>query len=267
MLLDKCIFFFYVLRAYAPRQILCVSNHAWPISNSVLFYSILFYSILFCYAMPCHAILTYPILVYFCHSANCSNFSRSLLFQILANFRNVRFNNSAGDKISLSQNGLRTARYDIVNWVVHPNKYFVAEKIGQWNPRAAPGQEFTITSDGIIWASKKVPFARCGKKRCHAGERRRVPEGQPTCCYRCAPCPEGTISNQTDAAQCDPCPQDKYPNKEKDQCIVKKIHVLSYQEALRYTLASLALFLSLITSAVLVVFHKHHETPIVKANN
>ncbi|XP_070585165.1 vomeronasal type-2 receptor 26-like [Erythrolamprus reginae] len=188
-------------------------------------------------------------------------------WQILANFRNVRFNNSAGDEIFLSPNGLRTARYDIVNWVVHPNTYFVAEKIGQWDPRAAPGQEFTITSDGIIWASKKVPFARCGKKRCHAGERRRVPEGQPTCCYQCAPCPEGTISNQTDAAQCDPCPEDKYPNKEKDQCIAKRIHFLSYQETLGYNLASLALFLSLITSAVLVVFRKHHETPIVKANN
>ncbi|XP_070582745.1 vomeronasal type-2 receptor 26-like [Erythrolamprus reginae] len=96
------------------------------------------------------------------------------------------------------------------------------------------------------------------------------PEGalcQPTCCYQCAPCPEGTISNQTDAAQCDPCPEDKYPNKEKDQCIAKRIHFLSCQETLGYNLASLALFLSLNTSAVLVVFRKHHETPIVKANN
>ncbi|XP_070584009.1 vomeronasal type-2 receptor 26-like [Erythrolamprus reginae] len=71
----------------------------------------------------------------------------------------------------------------------------------------------------------------------------------------------------SDAAQCDPCPEDKYPNKEKDQCITKKMHFLSYQETLGYTLASLALFLSLITSAVLGVFCKHHETPIVKANN
>ncbi|XP_070591679.1 vomeronasal type-2 receptor 116-like [Erythrolamprus reginae] len=187
--------------------------------------------------------------------------------QILANLRNVHFNNSAGDEISFSQIGMRIARYDIVNWVVHPNKSLVPLKVGQKDPKAAPGQDFTINTDGIIWASKKVPFARCGKKRCHAGERRQVLEGQPICCYQCAPCPEGTISNQTDAAQCDPCPEDKYPNKEKDQCIAKKIHFLSYQDTLGYTLSSLALFLSLITSAVLVVFRKHHETPIVKANN
>ncbi|XP_070619284.1 vomeronasal type-2 receptor 26-like [Erythrolamprus reginae] len=187
-------------------------------------------------------------------------------WQVLANLRNVHFNNSAGEEISFSQNGLRTPRYDIVNWVVHSNKSFVSVKVGQKYSRAAQGQDFTINSDGIIWASKK-PFARCGKKRCHAGERRRVPEGQPICCYQCALCPDGTISNKTDAAQCDPCPVDKYPNKEKDQCISKKIHFLSYQDILGYTLASLTLFLSLITSAVLVVFCKYHDTPIVKANN
>ncbi|XP_070792982.1 vomeronasal type-2 receptor 26-like [Pituophis catenifer annectens] len=47
----------------------------------------------------------------------------------------------------------------------------------------------------------------------------------------------------------------------------KKIHFLSYQDTLGYTLVFLALFLSVITSVVLVIFYKHHDTPIVKANN
>ncbi|XP_058019697.1 vomeronasal type-2 receptor 26-like [Ahaetulla prasina] len=114
---------------------------------------------------------------------------------------------------------------------------------------------------------QKVPFARCGLKRCQAGERRRVPEGEQVCCYQCAPCPEGTISNQTDAALCDPCPEDQYPNKEKDHCIAKKIHFLSYQDPLGYALSSLALFFSLLTTGILVTFRKHRDTPIVKANN
>ncbi|XP_070591699.1 vomeronasal type-2 receptor 26-like [Erythrolamprus reginae] len=71
----------------------------------------------------------------------------------------------------------------------------------------------------------------------------------------------------SDAAYCDFCPEDQYPNKDKDHCIPKKIHFLAYQETLGYTLVSLALFLSVITSAVLVIFLKHHNTPIVKANN
>ncbi|XP_029140057.1 vomeronasal type-2 receptor 26-like [Protobothrops mucrosquamatus] len=70
-----------------------------------------------------------------------------------------------------------------------------------------------------------------------------------------------------DAAHCEPCPEDQYPNKDKDYCIAKKFHFLTYQDTLGCTLASLALFLSLTTSAILVIFLKHHNTPIVKANN
>ncbi|XP_070794266.1 vomeronasal type-2 receptor 26-like [Pituophis catenifer annectens] len=71
----------------------------------------------------------------------------------------------------------------------------------------------------------------------------------------------------SDAGRCEPCPEDQFPNTDKDQCIAKMIHFLSYQDTLGYTLVSLALFLSVITSAVLVIFYKHHDTPIVKANN
>ncbi|XP_063145639.1 vomeronasal type-2 receptor 26-like [Candoia aspera] len=187
--------------------------------------------------------------------------------KILPYLKNVRFNNSAGSEVSFSEDGLGSARYDLLNWVFLPNQSFVPVKVGQIVPGAPPGQDFALNPDSIIWATKKVPFARCGMKRCHAGERRSVPEGEQVCCYRCDPCPEGTMSDQTDAARCDPCPEDQYPNKDNDHCIAKKVHFLSYQETLGYALASLALSLSVITSAVLVVFLKHYDTPIVKANN
>ncbi|XP_070591694.1 vomeronasal type-2 receptor 26-like [Erythrolamprus reginae] len=188
-------------------------------------------------------------------------------WQILPYLRKVHFNNSARDEISFSENGLGSARYDLLNWLFFPNLSFVPVKVGQINPGAPQGQDFTINSDAIVWARQKVPFARCGMKRCQAGEWRRVPQGKQICCYQCVPCPEGTISNQTDAASCDPCPEDQYPNKDKIQCIAKKIHYLSYQEALGYTLISLSLSLSMITMAVLAIFCKHRDTPVVKANN
>uniref|UniRef100_A0A670YTS9 G-protein coupled receptors family 3 profile domain-containing protein n=1 Tax=Pseudonaja textilis TaxID=8673 RepID=A0A670YTS9_PSETE len=173
---------------------------------------------------------------------------RSLFFQILPHLRNVHFNNSAGDEISFSENGLGSARYDLLNWVLFPNESFVSVKVGQTDPGAPAGQDFTINSD-----------------RCQAGQRRRVPEGQQVCCYQCSPCPEGTISNQT--ASCDPCPENQYPNNDKDHCIAKKIHFLAYQEPLGYGLTSLSLSFSMITLGVLAIFLKHHDTPIIKANN
>ncbi|XP_058019442.1 vomeronasal type-2 receptor 26-like [Ahaetulla prasina] len=187
--------------------------------------------------------------------------------QILYYLRTVQFNNSAGDEISFSENRLGSAHFDLLNWVFLLNKSFVPIKIGEIDARAPPGKDFTLNSDAIVWATKKVPFARCSMKRCQAGERRRVPEGEQVCCYQCDACPEGTISNQTDAALCDSCPEDQYPNKDKNQCIDKKIHFLAYQDTLGYTLISVTLFLSVITTAVLLIFYKHHDTPIVKANN
>ncbi|XP_026578611.1 vomeronasal type-2 receptor 26-like [Pseudonaja textilis] len=186
------------------------------------------------------------------------------LWQLLPYLKNVKFNNSAGDEVSFLENGRGSAGYDILNWIFLPNCSFIPVKVGEIDPG---GLDFTINSDTIVWATKKVPFARCGRKRCHAGERRSVPEGEPVCCYKCDTCPGGTISNQTDAAHCDPCPEELYPNKENDHCIAKKIHFLDYQEPMGYTLVSLALFLSVLTTAVLVIFRKHHNTPIVKANN
>ncbi|XP_070591687.1 vomeronasal type-2 receptor 26-like [Erythrolamprus reginae] len=188
-------------------------------------------------------------------------------WQILPYLRKVQFNNSAGDEISFSENGLGSGGFDILNWVLLPNRSFVPVKVGQMDPGARPGQDLTIKSDAIVWATKKAPLARCGLKRCQAGERRRVPEGEQVCCYQCAPCPEGTISNETDAASCDPCPKDQYPNKDKDHCIGKKVHFLSYQEPLGSAIVSLTLSLAVITLAVLAIFHQHHETPIIKANN
>ncbi|KAM3855502.1 vomeronasal type-2 receptor 26-like [Vipera latastei] len=196
-----------------------------------------------------------------------SFFSIFKVSQLLPYLRNVHFNNSAGEEVSFSENGLGSARYDLINWRFLPNLSFVPMKVGQIDHGTPPDQNFTINSDAIIWATKKVPFARCGMERCHAGQRRHVPEGKEVCCYQCVLCPDGTISNQTDSARCDSCPEDQYPYKDKDHCIPKKLHFLAYQDTLGYALASLALSLSGISLAVLMIFHKHHDTPIVKANN
>ncbi|XP_044278332.1 vomeronasal type-2 receptor 26-like [Varanus komodoensis] len=63
------------------------------------------------------------------------------------------------------------------------------------------------------------------------------------------------------------CLEDQYPNRNQDQCILKEIAYLSYEEPLGITLASLALFLSVTTFVVAWSLIQHHNTPIVKANN
>nr|XP_028560671.1 vomeronasal type-2 receptor 26-like [Podarcis muralis] len=87
------------------------------------------------------------------------------------------------------------------------------------------------------------------------------------CCYDCAPCPDGKISNQTDMEDCFKCPEDQYPSKNRNQCNPKILHFLSYEDPLGKGLASATASFSFITTLVFATFIKHKDTPIVKANN
>ncbi|XP_053228830.1 vomeronasal type-2 receptor 26-like [Podarcis raffonei] len=133
----------------------------------------------------------------------------------------------------------------------------------------------TGTKRNAAWGRKKLldlqpwqtnRFARC-VERCLPGHSVKMREGKPVCCYGCVRCPEGTFSNQTDAAQCVQCPDDQHPNEKRNQCVSKKINFLSYHDILGFVLVFLAFFFSLLTSLVLATFIKHRDTPIVRANN
>ncbi|XP_053216085.1 vomeronasal type-2 receptor 26-like [Podarcis raffonei] len=183
--------------------------------------------------------------------------------------KGVSFNNSAGGKVSFDQNGELAAGFDIMNWIFPANQSFRRVKVGRLDPQAPPDQVFKINEDAIRWHrgfNQAQPLSVCSES-CYPGSCKKVREGEPSCCYDCIPCPEGKISDQKDTSDCHKCTDEKYPNKCQDQCIPKDVSFLSYEEPLGLCLASLALSSSMITTLVLATFIKHHNTPIVKANN
>ncbi|XP_051822829.1 vomeronasal type-2 receptor 26-like [Antechinus flavipes] len=155
--------------------------------------------------------------------------------------------------------------YDILNYKSFPDQIEALVKVGEVYPLA---QRFTIMEEDIDWPEdfNQTPTSRCNLK-CGPGFKKTALERQPKCCYACTPCPEGTISNQTDAEQCLQCLEDQYPNRERDHCLPRTRTFLAYEELLGMTLASAAICFSLLTVLVLGVFVKHRDTPIVKANN
>nr|XP_056720293.1 vomeronasal type-2 receptor 26-like [Euleptes europaea] len=183
--------------------------------------------------------------------------------------RCVSFNNSAGDKISFDQYGGLEAGFDVVNWVTFPNQSFVRVNVGKMDPHAPSLQALAISKELIVWHSwfnQVQPLSLCNDK-CHPGYSKKIKEGEPFCCYDCVPCPEGKVSDREDTVDCFLCPDYHYPNKDRNLCISKVLSFLSYEEPLGICLAFIALLFSLVTALVLGMFMKHHDTPIVKANN
>ncbi|XP_053216198.1 vomeronasal type-2 receptor 26-like, partial [Podarcis raffonei] len=183
--------------------------------------------------------------------------------------RSISFNNTAGDVVFINQNGEVVSSLNIVNWIIFSNQSLQRVSVGRIDPQASPDASFILDEDAITWNSwfnQTRPLSLC-TETCLPGSSKKVKEGQPPCCYDCIPCAEGKIANQYDMNDCNKCSDKHYPSKNRDACLPKDISFLSYEEPLGISLACFSLFLSLITVLLLGIFMKHHDTPIVIANN
>ncbi|KAM5191965.1 vomeronasal type-2 receptor 26-like [Mantella aurantiaca] len=139
--------------------------------------------------------------------------------------------------------------------------------VGHFDGSLSEGQQLTLEPELISWKGNKVPRGRCSEE-CLPGFRKAVREGYHACCYNCAPCSEGEISNHSDNENCEKCPDYKWPNKDRRICIDRIIVYLSYEEDI------LVLFISIITVMfaslslfIFWLFFWFRSTPIVRANN
>ncbi|XP_032092129.1 vomeronasal type-2 receptor 26-like [Thamnophis elegans] len=183
--------------------------------------------------------------------------------------RNVAFNNGAGEPVSFDQNGIVATGFDILNLIAFPNNSFLHMKVGNVDHSASPDKILTINDDMITWHSwfnQVIPISVCSES-CYPGSSKKVKEGEAFCCYDCQPCPDGRVSIENDKNECSRCEDNFYPNKKHSYCIPKSISFLTYKEPLGISLACIAQSLSLTTVLVLGAFIRHHDTPIVVANN
>ncbi|XP_075137782.1 vomeronasal type-2 receptor 26-like [Leptodactylus fuscus] len=102
---------------------------------------------------------------------------------------------------------------------------------------------------------------------CFPGYRKSPKEPYSSCCYRCVPCSDGEVSNETNVDKCSKCPITEWPNKEKVACVPKVLIYLYYEEPLGICLLLVSVVLFLLTCLVTMTFIKYRDTPVVKANN
>ncbi|XP_028909629.1 vomeronasal type-2 receptor 26-like [Ornithorhynchus anatinus] len=157
-------------------------------------------------------------------------------------------------------------KYDIKNFVAHPIESQVT--VGEFDALAPAGQNLVIDEQAIVWANDdtSIPTSVCSGD-CQPGTRKTRESGEPVCCFTCIQCPDGAISSQMNMGTCVKCPEDHYANRKRNSCLPKAFTFLTFEEPLGMTLVFLALSFSLLSVAVLGVFIKHRDTPVVRANN
>ncbi|XP_028716073.1 vomeronasal type-2 receptor 116-like isoform X2 [Peromyscus leucopus] len=182
--------------------------------------------------------------------------------------RKTHFTNPIGEKVNMNQRENLQAEYDIFQIWNFPNGFGFKVKIGEYSPYFPVGQQLNIYEDVIEWSTgnRQMPPSVCSAD-CGPGFRKFLKEGIAACCFDCIPCPENEVSNESNVDKCVRCPEDQYANREQDQCIHKAVIFLNYEDPLGLALALMALWFSAFTVLILGVFVKHHDTPIVKANN
>uniref|UniRef100_A0A8C8W4L9 G-protein coupled receptors family 3 profile domain-containing protein n=1 Tax=Peromyscus maniculatus bairdii TaxID=230844 RepID=A0A8C8W4L9_PERMB len=182
-----------------------------------------------------------------------THYAMLTVFQLHSILRKTNFTYTAGDKVNMKQKEKLQAEYDIFQI---------------WNFPNGLGLKLYLYEDIIEWAtgSREMPPSVCSAD-CGPGFRKFRKEGMTVCCFDCKPCPENEITNETNVDQCLKCPEEQYANAEKNQCLHKSVVFLTYEDPLGMALTLMALCFTAFTTVVLGVFVKHHDTPIVKANN
>ncbi|XP_043943201.1 extracellular calcium-sensing receptor-like [Protopterus annectens] len=199
-------------------------------------------------------------------NGSCPNIYDFEPWQVLTYIKRVNFKNKVGDELFFDINGDPPAVYDILNWQVNQNGLSHYVDIGRYRTSATP--KLVINESRILWNGgyTQVPKSVCSES-CHLGYRRANLQGQPRCCYTCVLCPKGEITNQSDSDSCWMCPEDYWSSAARNKCLLRTIEYLSFEEPLGVTLTSSSIIFSLIPVTVLMVFLRHRDTPVVKANN
>ncbi|KAM5237912.1 vomeronasal type-2 receptor 116-like [Ctenodactylus gundi] len=118
----------------------------------------------------------------------------------------------------------------------------------------------------VVVSPWQIPQSVCSVS-CNPGSRKTPQEGKPVCCFDCILCPENEITNDTDMDQCLKCSNHQYANSQQNHCLPKFVTFLSYEDPLGKMLVTTATSLLVLTAAVLGLFVKHRDTPLVKASN
>ena len=157
----------------------------------------------------------------------------------------------------------RSAVYDIVNFQQVQEaeaKRLNQVIVGKWDS----GEGLDL-HEKILWNNQdgRPPKSECSEQ-CLAGTRKSTTS---PCCWKCFPCPRGTINTIPGAESCVECPREKRSNEAKTACVALPLANLSYSSAGGISILAFSVVGIIVALFSFAVFCKFWNTPIVKACN
>ncbi|XP_053090983.1 extracellular calcium-sensing receptor-like [Pangasianodon hypophthalmus] len=191
----------------------------------------------------------------------CSTKKQPDPFTFLQQLKRVHFKTKAGEDVFFDKNGDPAAKYEIINWHLNKENQHEFVTVGHYDSSLTGHDHLLVNVTSIMWAqnTKKVPISVCSES-CPPGTRKAAQKGKPICCFDCIPCAE-------DSTECQQCYQDYWSNPKRDECVKKEIEYLSYKETMGILLTAVSVTGAFMTLVIAIIFFRHKNSPIVKANN
>ncbi|XP_042636192.1 taste receptor type 1 member 2 [Orycteropus afer afer] len=224
-------------------------NSILTLSGERVVYNV--YSAVYAVAYALHSLLG-------CNESSCS---KEVVYpwKLLQEIWKVNFT-LLGHQISFDEEGDLPMGLDIIQW-----RWDLSQNPFQSVAFYHPAQEQLVNVSPIYWSTPNnmIPLSMCSKS-CRTGQRKK-PVGLHPCCFECIDCLPGSFLNQSDEFDCQPCPKYEWSHRNDISCYKRRLAFLEWHEAPTLIVAVLASLGFLSTLAVLVVFCRHFQTPMVRS--
>ena len=184
---------------------------------------------------------------------------------LLSLLKNVSFKGLTGVVEFDREGDPKNSFFEIVNVQINSTGASKKALVGSWSSSKKP--RLSLNDSAIKWTNAtfatKVPSSFCSQV-CPPGTRQEV---TTSCCWKCVTCPGGTVSKSPGSTNCTECPRKQKPNDDKTKCEDLPVKNLHFRDAAGVFLSCVTALGFCMTVAMLLVFVKYRETPIVKASN
>ncbi|KAM9241712.1 taste receptor type 1 member 2 [Dugong dugon] len=180
-------------------------------------------------------------------------------WKLLQEIRKVNFS-LLGHQIFFDKQGDLAMGLEIIQWRwdLNQNPF---QSIAFYHP--VRGQLLHVSPISWNTPNNTIPLSMCSRS-CQAGQRKK-PVGLHPCCFECIDCLPGSFLNQSDEFDCQPCPNYEWSHRRSTFCYKRHMTFLEWHEAPTIFVTVLAALGFLSTLAILVIFWRYFQTPMVRS--